>query len=186
MLPGTKLMFAVFTFTTGGSVFRLTQDIAQLNPHLIMGGIVCTAVSVLLTLICRHGRDSDQSGRYDLNLPRAAGAFYGMIMTRQEPETMRDRIRCSTPFAWPRTRPTVHGRDAQERATRGVHHISMALIRKNTPNPPDAHAMVHSNSSAKFFPSTAASNDSLNFLYTPVSHSFLDAMLAALVATAAN
>ena len=67
MPPGAVLMFAVFTFTTGCSVFRLTQDIAQLNPHLIMGGIVCTAVSVLLTLICRHGRDSDQSGRYDLN-----------------------------------------------------------------------------------------------------------------------
>ena len=59
MLPRTKLMFAVFTFTTGGSVFRLTQDIAQLNPHLIMGDIVCTAVSALLTLTCRHGCDDD-------------------------------------------------------------------------------------------------------------------------------
>ena len=69
---------------------------------------------------------------------------------------------------------------------RRIHRISMALIRRNTPKPPDAYAMVDSNSSAKFLASRASSNDSLNFRYTLVSHSFLDAMVAALVATAAN
>lgn len=69
---------------------------------------------------------------------------------------------------------------------RRIHHISMALVGRNTPNPPDAHAMVHRSNSATFSARMALLNESLNLPPILVSSSFSDAILAALVAAAAN
>ena len=64
--------------------------------------------------------------------------------------------------------------------------MSMALLSRKTPNPPDAHAIVHRNSSAMFSLLKASLNESPNFLLMPISPFFWDAILAALVAAAAN
>ena len=56
---GARLLLAVFLFTTAFSAFHLVKGVATLNVHLIVGGTVFTAASVLLTLICWHGGSGD-------------------------------------------------------------------------------------------------------------------------------
>ena len=49
-----------------------------------------------------------------LTCPNAAGAFHGIVVKQQGAETMRHKIRRAIPFAMPRTRQTVHDRDAMK------------------------------------------------------------------------
>ena len=56
---GAKLLLAVFLFTTGYSVFHLGKGIATLDLHLIIGGVIFTAVSIPMILICWHGNQSE-------------------------------------------------------------------------------------------------------------------------------
>ncbi|MCY4556506.1 MAG: hypothetical protein OXF79_09045 [Chloroflexi bacterium] len=59
MPPGATLLLAVFLFAAAFSAFHLVKGIATLNVHLIVGGTVFTATSLLLTLICWHGSSRD-------------------------------------------------------------------------------------------------------------------------------
>ena len=107
------------------------------------------------------------------------------------PPPFTDRRSYKLP-SFPRTRESREGGrkgedDLAHPVNRRVirYHISMTSLNKNTPNPPVAHATVHRNNSPIFSASRAALNDSTTFLYIRVSPSFLAAMLAALVTTAA-
>ena len=62
MPPGTKLLLAVFLFTAAYSAFHLVKGVATLNIHLIIGGVIFTAVSVPMILICWHAQPDDDEG----------------------------------------------------------------------------------------------------------------------------
>ncbi len=55
---GAKMLLAVFLFTAGYSLFHLGKGIVTLDLHLIIGGVIFTAVSIPLILICWHGNQS--------------------------------------------------------------------------------------------------------------------------------
>ena len=54
-------MRAVFLFTAGYSLFHLGKGMVIHDPHLIIGGVIFTAVSVPMILICWHGGRSEPS-----------------------------------------------------------------------------------------------------------------------------
>ena len=56
----------------------------------------------------------DRNGTYEFDLPHTAGRFHGLVVTQEEAETMRDKIRSVLPFAKPRTRQTVSCLDAMK------------------------------------------------------------------------
>lgn len=58
---GAKMLLAVFIFTTGYSLFHLGKGIIALDAHLITGGVIFTAVSIPMILICWHGHRSETS-----------------------------------------------------------------------------------------------------------------------------
>lgn len=56
---GAKIMLAVFLFTAGYSLFHVGKRIVTHDPHLISGGVIFTAVSVPMILICWDGDPSN-------------------------------------------------------------------------------------------------------------------------------
>ncbi len=52
-------MLAVFLFTAGYSLFHLGKGIVNHDAHLIGGGVIFTAVSVPMILICCHADPSE-------------------------------------------------------------------------------------------------------------------------------
>ena len=56
---GAKLLLGVFLFTTGYSLFHLGKGIATFDLHLIIGGVIFTAVSIPMILICWHGNQGE-------------------------------------------------------------------------------------------------------------------------------
>ena len=56
---GAKMLIAVFLFTAAYSLFPLDKGIVTLDLHLIIGGVIFTAVSIPMILICWHGNQSE-------------------------------------------------------------------------------------------------------------------------------
>ena len=64
MAPGAKMMLTAFLFTAVFGAFHLVKGVTTLHIHLIIGGNVSTAASVLMILICWHcGSRDDQDER---------------------------------------------------------------------------------------------------------------------------
>ena len=59
---GARLLLVVFLFTAAYSAFHLAKGVATLNIHLIIGGVIFTAISILLILICWHTQPDDDEG----------------------------------------------------------------------------------------------------------------------------
>ncbi|MCY4557962.1 MAG: hypothetical protein OXF79_16675 [Chloroflexi bacterium] len=68
----------------------------------------------------------DRNGTYEFDLPHTAVRFHGTVVTQEEAETMRDKIRSVLPFAKPRTRQTVSCLDAMKMLSgaQAVAHIA--------------------------------------------------------------
>ena len=80
----------------------------------------------------------DRSANYEFDLPHAAGSCNGIIVTQQEAETMRDKIRSVLPFARPNVRSNIAHIDALKMlAAAGVVPAKKAP-ESATPNP-DGH-----------------------------------------------
>ena len=56
---GAKMLLAVFLFTASYSVYHLGKGIVTFDLHLIIGGVIFTAVSIPMILICWHGNQSE-------------------------------------------------------------------------------------------------------------------------------
>ena len=56
----------------------------------------------------------DRNGTYEYDLPHTAGRFHGLLVTQEEAETMRDKIRSVLPFAKRHTRQSVSCLDAMK------------------------------------------------------------------------
>ena len=68
----------------------------------------------------------DRNGTYEFDLPNTVGRFHGLVVTQEEAETMRDKIRSVLPFAKPRTRQNVSCIDAMKMlaGAKAVAHIA--------------------------------------------------------------
>ena len=56
----------------------------------------------------------DRNGTYEFDLPHTASRFHGLVVTQEEAETMRDKIRSVLPFAKPHTWQSVSYLDAMK------------------------------------------------------------------------
>ena len=97
----------------------------------------------------------DRNGTYEFDLPHTAGRFHALVVTQEEAETMRDKIRSVLPFAKPHTRQSVSCLDAMKMlagAKAVAHNATPSPASPERPPP----GRPEPSSSAKCAPSTRA------------------------------
>ena len=97
----------------------------------------------------------DRNGTYEFDLPHTAGRFHALVVTQEEAETMRDKIRSVLPFAKPHTRQSVSCLDAMKMlaGAKAVAHNATPWPASPERPPP---GRPEPSSSAKCAPSTRA------------------------------